>query len=152
MPKRYLVELTPEERANLGRLVSTGKAAVRKIHHAQILLKADSSPGGPAWPDASIAEAFGVNVRTVERIRQRLVEHGLDDALERRQPRRAPRRKIDGEVEARLIALACGPPPQGRVRWTLRLLADQLVELCVVEAVGAETVRRALKKTNCALG
>ena len=152
MPKTYVVELTSEERAELADLVCKGKAAARKIRHAQILLKADSGPHGPRWTDVRIAEAFAVGTRTVERIRQRLVEHGMRDALERRQPKRAPRRKLDGEAEARLIALACGPAPQGRARWTLRLLADKLVELEVVDSIGAETVRRALKKTHCALG
>jgi transposase len=125
----------------------------RKIQHAQILLKADSGPGGPSWIDARIAETFNVGVRTVERIRQRLVEHGLEDALARRQRAHPPRpRKLDGAAEARLIALACSEAPSGRQRWTLRLLADQLVRLEVVDSIGPEAVRRTLKKTGSSRG
>ena len=152
MPKKYLVELSSGERSYLESLVSKGKGLARKIQHARILLKADSGPAGPAWTDERVAEAFEVNVRTVERIRRRLVEHGLDDALLRRQATHGPRRRLDGAGEARLCQLACGAPPEGRQRWTLRLLADRLVELRVVDRISHETVRMTLKKTNSSLG
>ena len=151
MEKKYVVELTTEERQQLNELVHTGRALARKIEHARILLKADQRRGA-GWTDAQIAEAFGVSVLTVGRIRQRFVEHGLEDALVRRQHEQSSRRKIDGAAEAKLIALSCGSPPQGRTRWTVRLLADKLVELEIVEAVGRETVRKTLKKMNLNLG
>jgi len=151
MEKKYVVELTTEERQRLNELVHTGRALARKIEHAQILLKADQSRGG-GWTDVQIAETFEVSVLTVGRIRQRFVEHGLEDALVRRQHEQSARRKIDGAAEAKMIALACGAPPAGRTRWTIRLLADKLVELNIVETVGRETVRKTLKKTNLSLG
>ncbi len=147
--KKYLVTLTPEERQQLSDLIATGKAAASKLAHARILLKADQSDGGPAWPDARIAEAVEVNIATVERVRQRFVEQGLDAALARKKqdhPSRQP--TLDGAAEARLIALACSQPPAGRAAWTLRLLADRLVALEVVPAISHETVRQTLKKTN----
>jgi len=146
MRKKYVVELTGEEREFLEGIVNKGKAAARKIKHANVFLKADSGKHGPAWTDARIAEAFDVNVRTVERMRKRLVEHGLDDALVRVKGPCGPRRKLDGEGEAMLCAIACAKPPEGRVRWSVRLLADRLVELEVVESIGRETVRTTLKK------
>jgi transposase len=151
--KRYKVTLTDEERQELQALMASGKAAARKLTHARILLKADASPGGPAWIDQRIVEALEVGVATVERVRQRFVEEGLEAALSRKpqpRPRRQP--KLDGRAEARLIALACSAPPQGRKQWTLRLLADRLVELEIVEAISDETVRRALKKTRSSRG
>jgi transposase len=130
-------------------LVSAGKAAALKLTHARILLKADAAPGGPAWTDARIAEAIEVNRTTVEQVRQRFVEQGLQAALVRKKQARPSReRKLDGAGEARLIALACSEPPLGRAAWTLRLLADRLVELEVVDTISTETVRQALKKTN----
>ena len=152
MPKKYLVELSAEERTYLEGIVGKGRVLARKRQQAQILLKADEGALGPAWPDERIAEAFGVNVRTVERVRQRLVERGLEDSLVRRLPEQAPRTKLDGAGEARLIALACSAAPRGRRRWTIRLLADKLVELQVVDSIGRETVRTTLKKTNSSLG
>ena len=147
--KKYKVTLTPEERRQLRQLISAGKASAKKLAHARILLKADASPGGPAWADARIAEAAEVSVATVERIRQRFVEQGFEAALVRKKQDRPSReRKLDGAAEARLIALACSEPPKGRARWTLKLLADQLVELEVVESISDETVRRTLKKTT----
>src|SRR5262245_33664394 len=147
--KRYVVELTAEERHQLGQLVSSGKRSARTLTRARILLKADQAKGGPAWPDDRIAEALGCGRRTVERVRQRLVEEGLEAALHHKpQARPSVAPKLDGAAEARLIALACSQPPDGRGGWTLRLLADRLVELEVVEAVSYETVRRALKKTR----
>jgi transposase len=153
MEKKYVVELTAEERVQLEGMVKKGKALARKIQHAQILLKADQGVLGPGWPDAQIAQAYGVAVRTVEHIRERLVEHGLDEALTaRRQREQAPRRKLDGAAEAKLVAIACTPAPEGRVRWTIRLLADKMVELRIVDSLGRETVRQTLKKTKLNLG
>jgi transposase len=149
MAKRYRVTLDVSEREELGRLLSRGKADVRRLKHAQILLKADESEGGPAWPDDRIAEAVACGTATVERVRRRFVEEGLELALSPyRTPRRQYRTKLDGEQEAQLIATACSAPPQGRARWTLRLLADKLVELKVVASISHETVRQTLKKTN----
>lgn len=153
MGKKYVVELSLEERNELEGLVKKGKAAARKIQHAQILLRADQGAHGPRWTDVSIAGSFDVNVRTVERIRQRLVEHGLGDALEHRAPQlKQPRHKLDGAAEAKLIAIACTPAPEGYRRWTIRLLADKMVELEIVDSLGRETVRQTLKKTRSSLG
>jgi len=116
------------------------------------LLKADQGPRGPGWTDQQIAEPYGVTVLTVGRLRQRLVEQGLEDALTRRRHEPSARRKIDGATEAKAIALACGAPPAGRARWTMRLGADKLGELGIVETVGRQTVRQTLKKTNFSLG
>ena len=150
MAKKYLVTLTAEEREWLTGVVSAGKRSALTITRARILLKADQADGGPAWEDARIAQALDCGTRTVERIRQRFVERGLQQALGRKpQDRPSRERKFDGAAEARLIALACSKPPQGRNRWTLKLLADKLVELEVFDAVGPETVRRVLKKTSC---
>jgi transposase len=146
--KKYIVTLTEDERQALSSLVSSGKAAAKRITHARILLKADAADG-PAWRDADIALALDVNVSTVERVRERFVEQGLEAALARKPQARPSRLPVfDGDAEARLIALACSRPPEGRARWTLRLLADRLVELEVVEAVSHETVRRTLQKTS----
>ena len=147
--KKYKVTLTAEERQHLSALIAVGKAAAMKLAHARILLKADAADGGPAWPDERIAQAVEVGGATVERVRQRFVEQGLEAALVRKKQDRPSReRKRDGRAEARLIALACSAPPEGRTEWTMQLLADKLVELRVVEAVSDETVRRALKKTR----
>jgi transposase len=147
--KKYVVRLTSEERMKLERLVSVGKAAARKLLHARILLQADQGSDGPAWKDEQIAEGLSAHPRTIANVRQRLVEQGLDAALNRKPQERPSRpRKLDGKAEARLIALRCGEPPQGRLRWTLHLLADRLVELNVVDSVSYETVRRVLKKTS----
>jgi transposase len=151
--KKYLVTLTDEERQGLHTLIAVGKAAARKLTHARILLKADQAAGGPAWDDKAITEALDVGLSTVARVRQRFVEQGLEAALGRKPLDRPSRpRKLDGAAEARLIALACSAPPQGRQEWTMRLLADQLVELEVVDAVSHETVRQVLKKTNSSRG
>ena len=151
--KKYLVTLTPEEREQLAGLLSAGKRSALTLARARILLKADQADGGPAWPDERIAEALDCGVRTVERIRQRFVERGLEEALGRKKQDRPSReRKLDGRAEARLIALACSQPPDGRAAWTLQLLADKLVELRVVDSVCDETVRRALKKTRSSRG
>jgi transposase len=151
--KRYKVTLTAEERKSLQDLIAAGKAASKKLLQARLLLKADASPESPAWTDVRIAEAFEVSTRTLERLRERFVEHGLEAALGRKKqdrPSRAP--ILDGKAEARLVALACSAPPQGRARWTLRLLADRLVELEIVEAISPESVRRTLKKMNSSRG
>ena len=147
MHKTYRVRLVDEERAYLEHLLSAGKAAARTLTHARILLKADEGPAGPCWADEAIAEALEVNRSTVERVRQRCVEEGFDAALRPRPSRQVRLRKLDGAQEAQLVALACSPPPNGRDRWSLHLLADQLVELKVVDSLSYETVRRTLKKT-----
>jgi transposase len=147
--KRYLVTLTADEREQLQAMVRTGKRSARTITRARILLKADQAGGGPAWEDARIAEALGCGHRTVERVRERFVTAGLDAALHH-QPQEQPSRQpvLDGAAEAKLIALACATAPDGQRAWTLRLLADRLVELEVVPSVSRETVRRVLKKTR----
>ena len=152
MSKKYVVELTAEERRTLRELVSSGKAKARKLTHARVLLKADSSPRGPAWPDRKISEALDIGIATVERVRRRLVEEGFDAALNSRKPDREYKRCLDGDGEAHLIALACSETPQGYRRWTLQLLADRMVQLGYVDTISYETVRRTLKKTNLSLG
>ena len=147
MEKKYVVRLTSEEREQLKALVTKGRASARKIGRAQVLLKVDAD--GPRWTDEQTAEAFSMRANTVAEIRRRFVEEGLDCALDRKTPIEPPRRrKLDGAGEARLIAMACGEPPEGRARWTLRLLAGQLVELAIVDGISHETVRQTLKKTS----
>jgi transposase len=147
MPKKDRVTLTPAEREELERLLARGKADVRKIKHAQILLKADEADDGPAWSDVRIAEAVEAGTATVERVRQRFVEEGLASALSPyRGGKRIYERKLDGAQEAHLIALACSAPPDERARWTLRLLAQRMVELAYVDTLSYETVRQTLKK------
>ena len=151
--KKYKVTLTVEEREQLRELIAAGKASAKKLAHARILLKADASDGGPAWDDARIAQAVEASTRTVERVRQRFVEQGLEAALVReKQARPSRERKLDGAAEARLIAIACSQPPDGRDCWTMQLLADRLVELHVVDEVSDETVRRTLRKTRSSPG
>ena len=145
MNKKYIVRLSDEERRHLTELTRKGTAAAYKIRHAHILLKADTD--GPAWTDERIAESFSVSINTVQGVRQRLVEQGLEAALNRKkQPRPSRPPLLDGEGEARLIALRCSAPPAGHARWTLRLLADQAVALDIVETISHETVRQTLKK------
>ena len=147
--EKHVVELTSEEQKELAQLVSKGKAAARKITHARILLQANESKGGPAWKDKQISQAFGVHTNTIHGIRRRFVEHGLQAALERKKQDHPSRKRIvDGDVEAHLIALRCGDPPEGRNQWTLRLLADKLMELEIVPSICHETVRKTLKKTS----
>lgn len=148
MAKKYIVRLTEDERNYLENLIHTGKVAAHKRLHAEILLKADISESGGKWLDSKISEAFGVSTRTVERVRERLVQQGLESALNRATPIRVKGRTIDGENEAHLIALTCGEAPEGRSRWTLRLLGQQMVELGYVESVSHETIRQTLKKTS----
>jgi hypothetical protein len=148
MAKKYAVALDDVERARLRGLIGSGTAPARVLAHARILLKADQGAGGPAWTDAAIAGALEVGLATVARVRQAYVTAGLDAALHHKRPDREYARTFDGAREARLLALACGDPPTGREHWSLRLLADHLVRLEVVDAVSHETVRRALKQTS----
>jgi transposase len=145
--KKYRVTLTAEERQDLEALVNKGKAAARTITRARVLLKADASDGGPAWTDERIKDALDVGLVTAYRIRQSFVEDGLQATLRPRKTNREYQRKLDGEQEAHLIALACGAPPPGRARWTLRLLAERFIDLGRVDEISPETVRQALKKT-----
>jgi Homeodomain-like domain len=152
MTKKYRVSLSATERASLETLINKGKEAAHKRRHAQILLKADEGEFGPCWTDERIVEAHDVSRSAVEKLRERLVTRGLEAALTRATPDRSHKKKIDGELEAHLIALVCNDPPEGRVKWTLQLLADRMVELKYVETVSYETVRQTLKKTNLNLG
>jgi len=145
---KQAVALTDEERAALRTLVGCGSAPARRRSHARILLKADQGAGGAAWSDAAIAGALEIHPATVARVRQQFVAEGLEAALDRRAPRREYARKLDGAQEAHLVAVACGTPPEGYARWSLRLLADELVRLEVVDTVSHETVRRTLKQTT----
>lgn len=148
MKKKYPVILTEAQREHLKSLIAAGTAPARKLTHARILLKADQSPEGPGWVDEKVADAVEVSQPTIARVRKRYFEEGLEAALDRRAPNREYHRKLGGEQEARLIALACSEPPEGQARWSLRLLADKLIELEIVEEeVSYQTVRRTLKKT-----
>ena len=144
MPIKYRIRLTLQEREQLRNILRKKRCAAARQSHARILLKADEEVPEGGLPDPDIAAAVEVSVATVERVRRRFVEHGLESALARKAPDREYERRLDGVAEAKLIAVACGAPPEGRVRWTLRLLADRLVELEVVEAVCHETVRQTL--------
>lgn len=147
MHKRYIVRLSEQEQEYLQDLVSTGKSVAYKIKHANILLNIDVN--GSNWTDEEAAMAFSCHRNTVANLRQRLVEQGLEAALERKANQRPSRQRVcDGESEAKLIALRCGEPPAGQARWTLRLLADQAVELEIVPAISHETVRQVLKKMS----
>jgi len=148
MAKKYRVTLTAEERGELEGMLGKGKADARKLTHARILLQADAGDGGPGRTDEQVASGLNVSTRTVERVRQRFVEDGLQAALLPKPARRIYARVLDGAQEAHLIALACTKPPAGKRRWTLRLLAAQVVELGYADAVSHETVRRVLKKTS----
>jgi len=146
MEKKFIVRLTEEERREVQEVIKRLKGTSQKVRRAQILLKADAE--GPNWTDRRIAEAFGCRTQTVENIRQRLVEQGFDEALNRAKRAKPPTEKLlDGEQEARIIATRLGPPPKGYANWTLRLLARKVVELEIVDSVSYETVRRTLKKT-----
>ena len=146
MKKKYRVTLTETERDELKRLIAAGTAPARKLTHARILLKADQSPQGPGWVDERIAEAVETSQPTVSRVRKQYVQEGLEAALNRRAPNREYDRKLDGEQEARLIALSCSEPPKGQARWSLRLLADKVVELEIAPELSYQTVGRILKK------
>jgi transposase len=148
MKKLYMVTLTQGQRQQLKGLISAGTGTARTLAHARILLKADQGLQGPDWKDDDIAAALEVSRPTIARVRQRFAREGLEAALHRRPPNRQYHRILDGRQEAQLIALACSSPPEGRRRWTLRLLANRMVELEYVDALSYETVRRTLKKTN----
>jgi len=152
MNKKYIVELTPEQRTWLEQLTRTGTTTAAKQRRARILLKADTSPDGPAWTDTAIAAAVEVSLPTVERVRRLFVMGGVDLALERKPTTRPSQRKLDGAQEAILASIACSPPPNGAEHWTLALLGDKLVELKVVDSIARDTVRLALKKTNSSRG
>src|SRR5215203_4895823 len=149
MNKKYIVRLTKAEREHLEKLVRKGKAHARKLLYARILLKADAN--ADAWTDEQIADALEVSTATVARERRRLCEDGLEVAWMPKKPGRPRRRVLDGRAEAHLIALACSDPPEGRERWSIRLLADRMVEPGHVDALSYETVRRTLKKTSSSL-
>ena len=146
MQKKYIVRLTEEERDTCRLTVKKLKGTRQKVRRAQILLKADAD--GPAWTDRQIAEAFSCRTKTVENIRQRVVQEGFEAALERKKVETPPTEKLlDGEQEAKIIATRLGPPPKGYANWTLRLLARKVVELEIVDSISHETVRQTLKKT-----
>jgi transposase len=148
MSEKYLVTLTDSDRAALRRRISAGSEPARALTHARILLKADSGPEGPAWTDDAIAMALDVGSSTVARVRKRFVQEGLAAAVDRRPPRRDYRRKLDGEQEAHLVALACSTPPEGHGRWSLRLLAARMVELAYVGTLSYQTTRRVLERND----
>ncbi len=153
MQKQYIVTLTLEEREELKNITTKGKHQVRTVKHANKLLKADQSEGRPNWSDKQISSALGIGIATIERLRKRFVEEGLDAALK---PRKGssfhPERKLDGHKEAQLVTLVCSDPPDGYAQWSLRLLADKLVDLEIVDSISHETVRQTLKKTKLSLG
>ena len=150
MNKKYVVRLTDEQREQIERLLRRGRAHARKLLYARILLKADAD-GPDRWTDERIAEAFEISTATVARERRRFCEEGLEVALMPKKPGRPRRRVLDGRAEAHLIALSCSSAPEGRDHWSVRLLADRMVELGYVESVSYETVRRTLKKTASSL-
>ena len=146
MQKKYVVRLTDQERSQLVEVMKKLKGSSQKVRRAQILLKADAD--GPNWTDRQIADAFLCRTKTVENVRQRLVEQGFEETLNGAKPTKPPDKLLDGEQEAQIIAMRLGPPPKGYANWTLRLLARKVVELEIVESVSHETIRRTLKKTG----
>jgi transposase len=152
MAKKYCVTLTEDERSMLTTLISSGTAPARTVTHARILLKADQAESGPGWTDEAIRDALDIGLSTIARVRERFVEESLDAALHRRSPSRQRQRRLDGAEEAHLLALTCSAPPQGREHWSLRLLADKMVELAYVDDISHETVRQVLKKMNSSRG
>ena len=147
--KKYIVRLSDEERTRLKKIISSGRGPARIFTRARILLKADQSNEGAKWPDEKISDALDVTIQTIERVRKQLVEEGFESVLSRHEyKQKVSRKKIDGDVEAHLIALSCIEPPAGRARWTLRLLADKVVELGYVDSISHEAIRQTLKKTN----
>lgn len=152
MSPRYRVTLTPEEREELETLTKRGKTQAKRFVQARALLLCDAGDNGPSWKVEDVAEALGISSRTIEHLKKRFVENGLEAAMERKSRDKPPRDiKFDGAFEARLIALACTDPPEGRARWTVRLLADKAVELNYAESVSTMSVQRTLKKTNLSL-
>ena len=152
MVKKYIVDLSTEERVYLERFTTTGRRAAEQIRRARILLKADLNQPGSSWLDKDIAAALNVGVATVERMRRRFVEFGLEASLRRQPGGGRPSQCLNGEQEAHLIALSCSEAPAGYARWTLRLLAQKMIQLGYVDSVSHETVRQTLKKMNCSLG
>ena len=150
--KKYRVTLTGEERHELMQLISKGKGAARKLLHARILLKTDSGEGQQGWKDSDISAALDVSISTIERVRERFVEEGFQAALGRKAATREYQRKLNGEQEAQLVKLVCSQPDEENQRWTLKLLADKMVELEIVDSVSSETVRQTLKKMNLSHG
>ena len=150
--KKYRIRLTTDEQLELKALVSRGRTVAYKQTHARILLMSDEAREDGGMKDADISGALGVGLSMVERVRRRCVEEGIESALNRKKQLRRRQKILDGEREARLIAMACGEPPEGRASWTLKLLADQLVECEIVETISTETVRQVLKKTNSSRG
>ena len=145
--KKHIVRLSMEERETLMKLITSGRGPARMFTRGRILLKADQSDNGPGWSDEKIREAFDVTIQTIERVRKQFVEEGFDEVLSRRKyTQKVSRKKIDGDVEAHLVALSCSEPPEGRARWTLRLLADSIIELGYIESISHEAVRQTLKK------
>jgi transposase len=149
---KFVVRLTAAQRTELEQMIAGGRHAAAALVHARILLKADQSDGGPGWTDGDIAEALECSAGTVARVRKRFTQDGPGGAIHRRKPTGRQYRKLDGAHEAKLVAVACSAPPEGKSRWTLKMLADKLVELEVVGAVSDETVRRVLKKTYSSRG
>lgn len=151
MAPRYKITLTERERGQLTAMTRSGKASAAKFMHARALLLCDAGPHGDPWKVADVAAALGVSTRTLEHLKERFVEEGLAAALERKARVRPPKLTYDGEFDARLTALACSPAPEGRARWTVRLLAEKVVELRIAPSVSIMTVQRSLKKTSCTL-
>lgn len=152
MSKKYIIDLTEAEGQSLRKLTTTGKHAAYKINHAQILLLADINQADGGWSDEAIACTLGLSISTIERVRRRFVEEGIDASLNYRSGRGRKQRRLHGDTEAHLIAIACSEAPQGRERWTLRMLAARMVELDYVESLSHETVRQTLKKMKSNLG
>lgn len=150
--KKYIVALTEQERETLEKLTTTGKTSAYKMNHARILLKADINQAEGDWTDEAISDALDISIATIERVRQRFVETSLEAALTRQVQHQRKARRLDGEQEARLIAMTCGEIPDGRARWSLRLLAQKMVELEYVESISYETIRQTLKKTSSSPG
>lgn len=152
MKQKFIVTLTEVERSQLKEMISSGQASARQIRRAYILLKSDSSPEGPNWGYQAICEAYETSSLTVYNVRKHYVEGGLNRAVFRKKPQRVYERRLDGEGEAHLVALACGEPPEGYERWSLRLLQDRMIRLEIVDSISHETIRQTLKKTSSSLG
>ena len=152
MKQKYFVKLTETERLQIKELISSGEASARQIRRAYILLKSDSSAGGPSWDYQAICDAYEVSSLTVYNVRKNYTEGGLERAILRKKPERVYKRRLDGEGEAHLIAMACSEPPEGYESWSLRLLKDRMIRLEIVENISHETIRQTLKKTSSNLG
>jgi len=150
--KKYIVSLMPSERNFLEQLTKKGKIAAYKMNHARILLQADLNQEGGGWIDSQISKSLNISHATIERVRQRFVEEGIESALNRRKQKNRRPKTIDGEKEAYLIAIACSKTPTGKGHWTLQMLADKMVELNYVEQVSTQTIRQTLKKMSLSLG